>query len=135
MSNPSVQLTREQLYEKVWSQPISILAKEWGISDVGLAKICKRYNVPRPGLGHWARKQHGYNPIQPPLPQLQGQSIIEIQPVKKQNRLLDPKQAQEAAQKSACEKEMGSQVIVPRTLIDPHPLVIKTEKSLRTAKL
>ena len=134
MKNQSIVLTREQLYEKVWSQSISSLAKQWGISDVGLAKICKRYNIPRPGLGRWARKQHGYNPIQPPLPQLKGESIIEIQPVKKQNRLLDPKQAQEAAQKTACEKEMESQVIVPKTLIDPHPLVAKTEKSLRTAK-
>ena len=68
MNNQSIVLTREQLYEKVWSQSISGLAKQWGISDVGLAKICKRYNIPRPGLGHWARKQHGYNPIQPPLP-------------------------------------------------------------------
>lgn len=134
MNNQSIVLTREQLYEKVWSQSISSLAKQWGISDVGLAKICKRHNIPRPGLGHWARKQHGYNPIQAPLPQLKGESIIEIESVKKQNRLLDPKQVQEAAQKTACEKEMESQVIVPKTLIDPHPLVAKTEKSLRTAK-
>jgi hypothetical protein len=134
MNNQSIVLTREQLYEKVWSQSISSLAKQWGISDVGLAKICKRYNIPRPGLGHWARKQHGYNPMQPPLPQMEGEAIIEIQPVKKQNRLLDPKQVQEAAQKTASEKEMESQVIVPKTLINPHPLVAKTEKSLRTAK-
>lgn len=136
MNNRSIRLTRQQLYEKVWSQPMSTLAKEWGISDVGLAKICKRYDIPRPGLGHWARKQHGYHPVQPPLPQRQGESesIIEINPVKKQNRLLDIKQAQEAAQKTACEKEMESQVIVPKKLIDPHPLVVKTEKSLRAAK-
>lgn len=134
MDNRSIQLTREQLYEKVWSQSIGSLAKEWGISDVGLAKICKGYNIPRPGLGHWARKQHGYHPIQPPLPQLKGESIIEIQPVKKQDRLLDSIQAQEAAQIAVFEKEMESQVIVPKTLIDPHPLVAKTEKSLRTAK-
>ncbi len=134
MENQSIILTREQLYEKVWSQSISSLAREWGISDVGLAKICKRYNIPRPGLGHWARKQHGYNPIQPPLPQLKGESIIEIKPVNTQSRLLDPIQAQEAAQKAAFEKETERPVIVPKTLIDPHPLVVKTEKSLRTAK-
>jgi len=134
MDDQTIRLTREQLYEKVWCKPMSSLAKEWGISDVGLAKICKRYNIPRPGLGHWARKQHGYNPIQPPLPQLEGEAIIEIQPVEKQIRIFDPKQAQEAVQKTAFEKEMESQVVVPKALIDPHPLVAKTEKSLRTAK-
>ncbi len=134
MENQSIILTREQLYEKVWSQSISSLAKEWGISDVGLAKICKRYSIPRPGLGYWARKQHGYNPIQPPLPQLKEESIIEIKPVNAQSRLFDPIQAQEAAQKAAFEKETERPVIVPKTLIDPHLLVVKTEKSLRAAK-
>jgi hypothetical protein len=105
-----------------------------GYFNVGLAKICKRYNIPRPGLGHWARKQHGYNLIQTPLPQVEGEAIIEIQPVEKQNRIFDPKQAEEAAQKAADEKEMKNPVSVPKTLIDPHPLVTKTEKSLRTAK-
>ena len=55
MNNQSIVLTREQLYEKVWSQSITSLAKQWGISDVGLAKICKRYNIPRPGLCIWGR--------------------------------------------------------------------------------
>jgi hypothetical protein len=52
MDDETIRFTREQLYEKVWSKPMSSLAKEWGISDVGLAKICKRYNIPRPGMGH-----------------------------------------------------------------------------------
>jgi hypothetical protein len=133
MDDETIRFTREQLYEKVWSKPMSSLAKEWGISDVGLAKICRRYNIPRPGLGHWARKQHGYNPIQPPLPQMEGEAIIEIHSVKKQDRLLDPKQAQEAAEKTAPEKVMENQIVVPKSMINPHPLVAKTEKSLEAS--
>jgi len=30
---------------------------EMGISDIGLAKICKRHNIPRPGLGYWGKEQ------------------------------------------------------------------------------
>ena len=48
-------ITREQLYQQVWSTPCSKLAAGYGISDVALAKICKKLNVPRPGLGYWAR--------------------------------------------------------------------------------
>lgn len=43
-------LTREDLYELAWSKPISELAKDFGISDVGLAKRCKRLGIPTPGL-------------------------------------------------------------------------------------
>lgn len=32
---------------------MSRLSKEFGLSDVGLAKLCKRHNIPRPGLGYW----------------------------------------------------------------------------------
>jgi hypothetical protein len=50
---------RESLYEKVWRQPMQKLAKEFGISDVGLAKICRKLFVPLPGRGYWARKAAG----------------------------------------------------------------------------
>jgi hypothetical protein len=50
---------REQLYELVWREPISKLAKRLGVSDVGLAKACRRAIIPLPGIGHWAKVQHG----------------------------------------------------------------------------
>ena len=39
-------LSREDLYELAWSKPISTLAKDFGISDVALAKRCKRLCIP-----------------------------------------------------------------------------------------
>ena len=41
---------RERLYEEVWSEPVIVVAKRYGLSDVGLAKICKKLDIPRPGL-------------------------------------------------------------------------------------
>lgn len=38
-------LTRQELYNKVWSIPMIKLSKKLGISDKGLAKVCKRYNM------------------------------------------------------------------------------------------
>jgi hypothetical protein len=40
MASHPITLTRKELYENVWSQPVKTLAKEYGISDVGLKKIC-----------------------------------------------------------------------------------------------
>lgn len=45
------QLSREELYEKVWSTPRTKLAEELGISDVAITKRCKKLNVPRPSRG------------------------------------------------------------------------------------
>ena len=32
-------ITREELYEQVWARPVRRLAGEYGLSDVGFAKI------------------------------------------------------------------------------------------------
>ena len=62
---------RDQLYEQVWSMPMQQLAKQYGISDVGLAKACKLMRIPLPGRGYWAKKAAG-KPVQrrPPLPSI-----------------------------------------------------------------
>ena len=63
------ELTRAELYEKVWSVPIRTLAKEYGKSDVGLAKVCRRSNIPTPGLGYWRLVETGHSPQREPLPE------------------------------------------------------------------
>src|ERR1700730_7009958 len=77
-------LSREDLYELAWSKPISELAKDFGISDVGLAKRCKRLGIPLPGRGYWARVDAGQTPYRPKLPkreeQWHDQSALTVAP-------------------------------------------------------
>jgi hypothetical protein len=61
-------LSRKELYERVWTDPIQRLSKEFGISDVGLAKVCRRYNIPAPPRGYWAKKQAGHEVERVALP-------------------------------------------------------------------
>src|SRR3989304_3384590 len=58
----TIQLKRIDLYEQVWSIPMTKLAKQYQISDVGLAKICKKLKIPVPGRGYWAKKGKGKRP-------------------------------------------------------------------------
>jgi hypothetical protein len=60
--------TRHQLYELVWAGPISTLAKSLGVSDVGLAKVCRRSDIPLPPRGHWAKLNAGKGVTKTPLP-------------------------------------------------------------------
>lgn len=63
---------REKLYEQVWTIPGARLAALYGISDVGLAKVCKRYRIPRPGRGYWARIAAGQKVPKVALPSMKG---------------------------------------------------------------
>ena len=61
---------RAALYEQVWSQPVQDVAKSYGISGVGLGKVCRKLHVPVPPRGYWARVRNGYTVRKPPLPKL-----------------------------------------------------------------
>jgi len=63
-----IRRTRKELYDRVWAGPIQKLSKEYGLSDVGLAKICHRYNIPVPPRGYWAKQQTGKRVSKPSLP-------------------------------------------------------------------
>jgi len=39
-------LKREDLHKLVWTAPVSEVASRIGISDVGLAKACRRADIP-----------------------------------------------------------------------------------------
>ena len=60
--------SREQFYELVWSKPMTALAKEFGLSDVALHKICRKHDVPNPPLGWWAKHAAGKKVRITPLP-------------------------------------------------------------------
>jgi hypothetical protein len=69
----TLSLTREQLYDLVWAEPMTKVAEELGISDVMLAKICRQKDVPRLPRGYWAnldssKKRRNY--VKPLLPDL-----------------------------------------------------------------
>jgi hypothetical protein len=61
-------LSREQLYEEVWAEPMLKVATRYDVSSSFLARICRRMNVPCPPRGYWARKSAGLNSKIPPLP-------------------------------------------------------------------
>lgn len=60
-------LSREELFALVWERPTTEIAKELGISDVALTKLCKRLQVPKPPRGYWAKVQAGRTPRRAPL--------------------------------------------------------------------
>lgn len=63
-----VTLTREELYEHVWTEPMTKVAARYGLSDVALKKRCVKANIPTPGLGHWAKLAAGQTVRRPRLP-------------------------------------------------------------------
>jgi hypothetical protein len=56
---PKTTLSRQELYDLVWSAPIRTLAATYGISDVWLKKVCAGAQIPTPDRGYWAKLAAG----------------------------------------------------------------------------
>ena len=61
-------VTREKLYNEIWTEPITKVSKRYGVSDSYLIRILKSLNIPRPSIGYWATLAAGTQPAKPPLP-------------------------------------------------------------------
>jgi hypothetical protein len=71
MAVKEIRWDRNKLYDEIWEKPATQVAKEYGISDVGLGKVCRQLNIPKPARGYWRRKELGLNVLRAPLPAME----------------------------------------------------------------
>jgi hypothetical protein len=99
------------------------LAKEFGMSDVGLAKICRKHDIPVPPVGYWRRKETGYRVNRPKLPNSKGG--VEFLDIYVREKLHPD--FEELA------RQAPPKVVIPDEL--SHALVLRSEKLLAPGKL
>ena len=123
-----VTLTRKELYDLVWAQPLSRLAKKYKISDNGLRKICKRMNIPIPAMGHWQKIQYGKKVIITKLPvKYEGKHEITLGEKGEGDINVDSPIAQQRRLTQIIENSMDLQLKVPDRLSSrPDKLIRST---------
>lgn len=131
-------LTRDELYQLVWSQPLRTLAAQFGLSDVGLAKTCRRMMIPLPGRGYWRQKETGHPvrraPLRP-LPASASPALQEFEPrrLEQSSAPMSSLDSGPVAEQRRFEADPTNVMRVSETLEDPHPLVERAGRSLRSA--
>jgi len=128
-------MTREQLYNLVWSKPMTHLAKKFGMSDVAIRKHCKKFDIATPYVGYWAKLGHGKRVSNPPLSTKKFSADVSV-------GLAPRARTAESGEASRSEKEvrdqlelLQSQLVVPDRLSGHlHPLVQLTRERFRQAK-
>lgn len=113
-------ISRDELYARVWQTPLTQLGTEFGISNSGLAQICRRMHVPYPPRGYWAKKAAGKSVTVESLPaRLPHVSAeVAIHPTSQPPRLPPAVQAAFAAAATS-----ASAVTVPKGLEGLHSKV------------
>lgn len=94
-------MKRSDLYAAVWEKPLSLVARDLGLSDTWLRVVCKRNGVPVPARGYWQRRPAEQEILRQPLPEAP-EGEIEIRLVRSQSEVPQPElwEAMDAGQLS-----------------------------------
>jgi hypothetical protein len=123
-------LKREELYAQVWTEPVRKVAARLGVSDVGLAKACRKLRVPLPKRGYWARVAAGQAPRKPLLPQARPGEPAEYRVTAAPPRPVAP------GVTAAIDKELLPEnlIVIQDVLREPHALVAEAQAALAKAR-
>lgn len=128
------ELSRQALYDLIWSKAKTEVAKNFGVSDVALGKACKKANIPVPPRGYWAMRDAQQRRVRLPLPARGlGQSdTVTIGrprgwwPQEPIGELPPPPEFSEPLESVIQQaRQLAGKVTVPRNLDNPHHLVAK----------
>jgi len=134
-----IQFTREQFYEKVWSQPATAMSEELGVPAVLIAKACKDHGIPNPYPGYWTQLRCGKKPKQKRLPATDDPALQTI--AFNKTKLLDslpgkPDTGYDPDIQQILDKALNlAPITVPDSLRNPHPLIVETRRWIKINRI
>ena len=114
----------------MWSKPVRQVATDIRVSDVAVAKACRKHKIPIPWRGYWAIRQHGHNARKPPLPALPGGGDPSIGFHSRPH----PEASAPASPELEFERQPENRVTIPENLDRLHRAVRHTRAVLRSHK-
>lgn len=128
-------ITREELYNLVWENPLSKLAKKYNLSDNGLRKVCKKLDIPLPKNGYWQKIQFNKKVIKEKLPL---NNTVEASITLKFRKNSETVINGEVNELNQLTKELKNTlkdtIIFPEKLTKPNQLIIDAKNDLKDKK-
>ena len=125
-------INREQLYKQVWSEPFTKLAPKHNISATDLRKLCNKFLIPIPLMGHWQRIAFGHIIKAPPLANYKSFTL------RVKTNIVIPKILNNISsvkvEKPIAITPKQHRITVKQTLSSPHPIIARTRDRLKSRK-
>lgn len=118
-------VSREELYEQVWSKPMTKVAADYGVTGTALKKTCDRHHIPTPERGYWAKLEHGKPVRKEPLPPLPEPDLTLVRVAGSSEQHLSPR-VREAKEKARdnLDKHAAAHP-TPIATLEPVPSIVE----------
>lgn len=130
----TIELSRKQLYDIVWSTSLSKLIQQYALSNDGIKKICKQYDIPIPDRGYWMKlkfnkpvKKIKFNPI------FGGVDKI-VFTIREAGNPINVDQTPLTIRTKEIENDTNAPLIVPDKISKPDILTLQTKEYWRESK-
>lgn len=122
-----INVTREELYVKIWTESVSKTARFFNITDAALRKKCNEHKIPMPSNKYWARLKAGQNPAKEKLPEFEGENQIVFNASGKLASIVPAVEKKQIEDDQRKEKRLRK----PHVLIEQHQTEWKLFKKTR----
>lgn len=126
-------LTRQELYDLVWENPLSKLAKKYNLSDNGLRKVCKKLDIPLPKNGYWQKIQYNKKVSKEKLPVNNSvETSITLKFRDNSETIINGIENELNQLTKEIKNELKETIIFPEKLTRPLQLIIDAKDNLKT---
>lgn len=127
---------RKELYDLVWSKPLTTLAKELNFDAYNLRKICKQHNIPLPQSGHWQKIKHNKKVSKIIFPvDVEKDKTIILFLDENGHVAYNPQGKVKSKLKTEIETSKELSLKVPDKLSKPHKYIIATKEYHKAVKI
>jgi hypothetical protein len=130
----TIELTRKELYDIVWSTTLSKLTQQYAYTNDGIKKICKQFEIPMPDGSYWSKlkfnkkfKKEKLNPI------FGGVDKI-VLTIREEGNTVNVDQTPLTIRTKEIENDPDAPLIVPDVITKPDILTIQTRDFWKAAK-
>jgi hypothetical protein len=128
------EVTREELYEIVWVTPLYKLAQQYALSNEGIKKICKEFDVPMPDGSYWSKLKYNKNYKKEKLnPLFDGEDKI-VLAIREEGNPINIDNTPLTIRTKEIEKDQKARLIVPEKLSKPDVLIQNTKSYYQNRK-
>ncbi|NEW79638.1 MAG: hypothetical protein GZ086_09515 [Gelidibacter sp.] len=130
----TIELTRIQLYDLVWSTPLSKLTLKYALSNDGIKKICKQFDIPIPDRSYWSKLKFNKKvKIEKLNPVFGGEDKI-ILTLREEGNPINVDQTPLTIRTKEIQNDPKAPLIVPTKITKPDILTIQTQEYWKESK-
>jgi hypothetical protein len=127
-----ITLTRKELYDMIWTAPMSSMTKKYELTYTELRRICNDLSIPVPESGYWSKVHYGKSVAIKRLPDdYAGKNEIAF--VVRLETFV-PKKSSRKSLQTTIEQNPKLPIKVPEKLSKPDQLIVEAKLYLNTEK-